>query len=222
MIRCLALPVLAATVAVAAGCGAKSTPAGGVENTPGARGSDRSIRAVDWQNRDYELGEDHMGFPSYTVKHGEYSYVMLTDGNIMQRAQYDLLYPDGSPQFEASGLFKVTAPVFGDVDGDGAEEAVITSYEDSGGTGYFSTTWVFTMRGGQPVVLATIPGGDRADGGIRDVMMANDGSIRVARNDATGSGACCPSGIHHETWRWTGSALVEDAAARRFEKLPDE
>jgi hypothetical protein len=217
------LALLSPVLVVAAACGAKSAPrGGGLENTPGARAADRSIRAVDWQNRAYDLGDQHVGFTTYAVKNGEYSFVMLTDGSVMERAAYDRLYPNGSPLFEASGYFKAVAPVFGDITGDGAEEAIVTTYEDSGGSGYFSTTWVFTMRAGQPVVLATIPGGDRADGGIRDVVMASDGSIRVARNDSTGGGACCPTGVHHEVWRWNGSGLVEDQAVRRFEKLPDE
>jgi hypothetical protein len=205
-------------VVVAAACGAKSpAPAGGVENSPAARAVDRSIRAIDWRNRSYDLGEE---FGSYPAIDGSYAFVYTTDGEQLSEAEFARRFPNRD-RFEASGYFHVEPPVFGDVDKDGAEEAIVTTYIDSGGSGYFSTVYVFTLRGGAPVVLGTIPGGDRADGGIRAVALADDGAIRVARHDAEGGGACCPTGIHHELWRWTGTAFAEDEAAHRLEKLPE-
>ena len=116
---------------------------------------------------------------------------------------------------EPTGGFDVEPAVFADVDGDGADDAIVVSRIATGGTGRFSQVTVFAVRAGAAVVLAEIAGGDRGDGGIRRVA-GERGAVIVERNVlAEGDGLCCPSAARRERWRWSGGALVEDEAARQ-------
>lgn len=112
----------------------------------------------------------------------------------------------------------------GDIDGDGVEEAVVTLGFSTGGSGFFTDARVFAMRAGKPVQVASLGEGDRADGGIDDVVIIN-GVLRVERFGNDGTGSCCPSLLERGTWklRTTGGKAVLVATAkpyvRRFVRL---
>lgn len=196
--------LFAAAAAALAACGkpAATTPVGN-------RAADAtSIRSIDWQNRTYDSGE---GGP-FTVVDGVFDFAYDANGNPVA--------PDHEPaddEYIERGSFEVSAPVFGDLDGDGAEEAVIVTHFNGGGTGRFTGIDVYTMRDGRPTVLGGIPGGDRGDGGIDTVSV--DGKVVLVDRfmSVEGDGACCPSKLAHERWQWDGAAFVEDEAARQVE-----
>jgi len=171
-----------------------------------------TIRTIDWMNRTYASGD-----ATYPVVAGQYEYARDEEGNVVA-SDYQARDPDA---YIERGFFQVTPPVFGDVDGDGAEDAVIVTLENMGGTGMFSSVEIYVLRDGQPVVLGAIPGGDRGDGGIADALL--DGkTVTVDRYlSLDGDGACCPSQLQHERWTWDGTAFVEDVRARTVTDNPD-
>lgn len=190
-------PALALWALVAA-CGGAPAP---VANHA-ARGASE-IRAIDWQNHAYTLGND---LGTVTVAHGDADFVINDDGKIVAGA------PPGTG--DGAGNYHVEPPLFADIDGDGSEDAVISAVTSTGGTGRFSEVDVYSVRDHQVVELATIPGGDRGDGGIRKVTL-DGATIVVERNVlAEGEGICCASHAQRERWRWHAGALVEDTAAR--------
>jgi hypothetical protein len=188
-------------------CGGKTAGPSQANQAPRGRVGDRSIRSVDWQNRTYASGGR-----SYSVLGGETDLYYDARDKELQPAEWAVQYPGVEPV--ARGYFMVSAPVFGDVDRDGVEEAAITTTINAGGSGQLSTVALYEMRDGAPVLVAEIPGGDRADGGIAGVEIAGNGEILVERYVNSGGGACCPSASIHEVWRWNGRALVEDEARR--------
>ena len=198
----------------AAACGGTTAPVGSVGNTGsgGAANADRSIRTVDWSRFTYDTGEDGR----FTVAGGTADFVFDDDGATMTRAEFARRHPGVDPT--ERGSFSVEAPVFGDVDRDGVEDAVITSSLWGGGTGHFTNVWIYRMRDGAPVVLGSIPGGDRAEGGIAGVAVASGGAVLVSRYETDG-GACCPERVAHEVWRWNGAVFAQDVDVRRVEAL---
>src|SRR5262249_3775575 len=113
---------------------------------------------------------------------------------------------DGNEQ----GFVEVDRPVYGDIDGDGRDEAIVLIANNFGGSGTEDEARVFAMRGCDVVELATIPGGDRADGGL--VAVAPElGGARVERNVmGPDDAACCASGTAVEHWRWRDGELRAD------------
>jgi hypothetical protein len=193
----------------AAACGGGATPKS-VANV-GTTAAAGDIHAVDWANRTYQSGDG-----TFTVKDGAAEFGFDEDGNEVA-PDYQPKDPDG---FVEHGYFNVAPPHFGDANGDGAVDALVVHVYNGGGTGQFDGITVFTMQGGQPVVLGEIPGGDRGDGGDSDATI--DGGVVLVDRMMSGpdDGACCPSKLQQERWTWNGGGFVEDEAARRLVDMP--
>jgi hypothetical protein len=117
-------------------------------------------------------------------------------------------------------FFKVFLVTYGDLTGDGVDDAVILSVCNAGGTGYFTEGWVYTIKGGKPVVVATIPGGDRADGGLRHAHVAS-GSLIIDSNDpGEDGGACCPQFVVTTRYRVSGAKLIQIGKEERRDLFP--
>lgn len=146
------------------------------------------IRRTDFKNFTYRpdcLGEDQSG---------KREAVRVRNGSYQRRSGDDQVY------------FEVLGVVYGDLNGDGQEEAVVRTLCNTGGTGQFTDGIIFTVQQGRPVPIGTLGTGDRADGGIHDVKLEN-GLLKVSRYGGTG-GACCPDFIETYTFRLSGGKLV--------------
>jgi len=154
-----------------------SSPAEGPESGGGKAVLDQSIRNVDFKNFTYEPACAYDDNKKISVKNGEFSYEKPADGYT------DRFY------------FNVFEISYGDLNGDNSEEAIVLTTCNTGGTGNFSEGFIFTMKDGKPSLLTRIPGGDRAEGGLRTGRVEN-GQLVVESNDPgeTG-GACCPEFI---------------------------
>jgi hypothetical protein len=106
--------------------------------------------------------------------------------------------------------FEVRSVNYGDLTGDGRDEAVVLTNCNTGGTGQFSEGFVFTMRRGRPVLLTRIAGGDRAFGGLAGAKVED--RLLIVESYAPeepGSGACCPKYVETARYRWNGRRLVK-------------
>lgn len=102
--------------------------------------------------------------------------------------------------------FEVAVDAYGDLDGDGKEEAAVSSLCNTGGTGQFSEGYIYTMKNGKPVLLTHFEGGDRGYEGLQSVKIKN-GFLLVERND--GKANCCADETLTTKYRWNGKKLVE-------------
>ena len=139
--------------------------------------SQGDIRKVDFKNFTY-LAHCIAETPSkVTVKDGEFSEEKQQDGYV------DRFY------------FNVMDIAYGDLNADKRDDAVIISICNTGGTGNFSEGFVYSMKNGKPALIARIPGGDRAYGGLRAARV--EGGLLVVESNDVGEegGACCPQFI---------------------------
>ncbi len=114
-------------------------------------------------------------------------------------------------KYEASGenfpsYFEIAVDAYGDIDGDGKEEAAVSSLCNTGGTGQFSEGYIYTVKNGKPVLLTHFEGGDRGYEGLQSVKIKN-GFLFVERNDGTAN--CCADKTLTTKYRWNGKKLVE-------------
>jgi len=154
-----------------------------------AAGTD--IHGVDFRNFTYKDVCGPEG-GSTTVKDGSYS--------VQNEADFDKVY------------FEITDVVYGDVTGDGSDDALVLTLCNTGGTGNFTDGLLFTMRAGKPTVIARLGVGDRADGGIHSASI-NGGRLLVDRYVNMGGGACCPEAIETYSFKWNGRLLAQIGAA---------
>lgn len=166
--------------------------------TPAAaprHGQSRDIRRVDFRNFAFKDGGE-----SLRVRRGRGTY-----------------RDSGDTDF--SYAVERVSVAYGDLTGDGREEAAVTLYYTGGGTGAFSKGFVFTMRRGRLELLTTYVGGDRADGGIREAGIRG-GLLTVRRNEPERMsdvpvGLCCPLYVITTAYRWDGHKLVQVGEAQK-------
>jgi hypothetical protein len=113
--------------------------------------------------------------------------------------------------------FEVREVLYGDLDGDGQDEALVRTLCNTGGTGQFDEGFVYGWRGGKPVLLGRIPGGDRASGGVRCARFEN-GALQIERLGNDSGAANGVDFVDTETWdlRGAGLAQVGQPVPRRF------
>jgi hypothetical protein len=162
------------------------------------------IHKVDFQNFTYKpycAGEDAQ---NVTVKKGEFAKETKMDGYV------DHFY------------FNILGVEYGDLTGDKQDEAVVLSVCNTGGTGQFTEGFIYTIKGGKPVLLARVPGGDRAEGGLRSLTVENGHLVVDANDGSADSGACCPEYAIRSTYRLSGDKLLEVGKGVRRALYPAE
>lgn len=162
------------------------------------------IHKVDFKNFTY-LAQCISETPEkITVKNGEFSKETQEDGYV------DRYY------------FSVFDIAYGDLNGDRRDEAIVLSVCNTGGTGNFSEGFIFSMKAGKPLLVARIPGGDRAYGGLRRTRV-EDGVLVVESNDVgPEGGACCPQIIVTTKYKLAGSRVVKFGKETRRDIYPRE
>jgi hypothetical protein len=122
---------------------------------------------------------------------------------------------------ENFGFFSAD-PRYGDITGDGIEEAAVwVRYRLSGeaSTSSYSHVYVYTPRGGRAVLLQTLEGGDRAYGGVESVHIENR-LVILSRYRPETPTACnsCYGFIETTSYKWDGTKLTSGSVqVRKFE-----
>lgn len=155
------------------------------------------IRKVDFKNFTYDV-------QIFETK----EKLTLKDGEFDRNTEDDKLF------------FTASVDSYGDLDGDGKEEAVILTMMNTGGTGNFTNGIVFTMKGGKPVILTEFAGGDRAYGGLVGAKILNKMLVVQQYDVGEAGGACCPEFIVTTTLSWNGKELIPVGKQERREMYP--
>ena len=162
------------------------------------------IHKVDFKNFTY-LAKCIAETPQrVTVKNGEFSEEKQEDGYVNRF------------------YFQVSDIAYGDLNGDGRDEAIVLTVCNTGGTGNFSEGFIFAPKAGRPALVARIPGGDRAYGGLRTTRIEN-GLLVVDSNDAgPEGGACCPQIIVTTKYKLVGNKIIRSGKETRRDIYPQE
>jgi hypothetical protein len=103
---------------------------------------------------------------------------------------------------------------YGDVTGDGEEEAMVVLPLETRGSAIVYYVYIFTLEQGSPKLLWDFETGDRADGGLRQLSAENGqlvielyGKDRVIGGELYkgDEGLCCPSSFTRALYKWTGN-----------------
>lgn len=148
------------------------------ESTPAPASGD--IRDVDFDNFSYTIGfEEDM--------------VVTTIDGLLEDSESFL-------------WFSVLDVIYGDLDDDGRDEAVVTTGYHTGGSGRFGLLNIYAIEDDQVVLRGTRGTGDRADGGLAHVEIA--GGQLVVWWFGTDQGACCPNMVHRQKLAMGALGLV--------------
>ena len=115
---------------------------------------------------------------------------------------------------DAREFFKVIDVIYGDLDGDGRDEAAVSTLDNTGGTGQFTDVTIYAMKAGRASPVTSHGIGDRADGGVYDARISGRRLI-IDRFGQENSGACCPTYIEQNVLNLRGRKLVAVARPTR-------
>ncbi len=161
-----------------------------------ASAAQTGIRSVDFQNFTYQ--------PDYCSVEDAQN-IKVVGGKYQSDAEDDI----------DAIYFTIYGTEFGDLDGDGDEEAVILSMCNTGGTGNFTEAYIYKMIGGKPTRIMLLTGGDRADGGLRKAWVEDHLLVVESNDPGESGGACCPEFIVTSKYRYSDKRLEEVSSVKR-------
>lgn len=158
--------------------------------------TDADIRAVDFRNFAYApdclRGEDGSG-----------ERIETSEGEFQRHGEFERID------------FRVAQIVYGDLTGDGRDEAVVLTGCSTGGTAYLTEGMVYTLREGQPVEIGRVAAGSKAFGGLASLAI-EQGQLVVERHATDEDGPhCCPRYLDTTRLRWDGKTLVPQGGTTR-------
>lgn len=153
----------------------------------------QSIREIDFKNHDYPLSGALLG-------HSNMQW--LDEKGRYPKPPIHLMHGRAMSDDEGFTLESVT---YGDVTGDGAEEAIVDLKYHSGGTQTTDYLYVFQLDQGQIKLLAFCHTGSRAYSGLYRGY-AENGQFAVELFDPEKQqGDCCSTGVVVTRYVWTGT-----------------
>jgi hypothetical protein len=176
----------------------------------------KTIRAVDFENFSFPETE------GLQTPHSRKRSFKLKDGSLPEtRDKRGFVDEMGVDLSEVS---------YGDVTGDGQEEAIVVLSFLTGGSSMLACVYVYAWDQRWPKLLWAFDTGDRAYGGLRRVKAENgyllvelygNGKILgkdLDAEDETNRGACCPTLFTRARYKWTGKGF---RLASKPEVLPN-
>lgn len=162
-----------------------ATPSVSQPNQPSAASptsaSADSLEQIDWSNYTYTFG----CFTAQPVQ------VKMQDGEADQNGVH----------------YTVQKPVFGDLTGDGQDEAVILYHCEGGGTSP-QLVYVYTGTAQQPTLLAYLPGKGDNIVTVTRALVAQGILQLVGYGYSANVPECCPDLLVTTTYKWNGSGFT--------------
>lgn len=112
-------------------------------------------------------------------------------------------------------LISVDSVTYGDLDGDGAEEAAVALNYSTGGTANWDYLYIYKLEHGIPKLIDRLESGSRGSGGLVHISI-RDGLLVLDFADADRRvGDCCSEGFIRVRYRWQAGRFVESGPKER-------
>ena len=123
---------------------------------------------------------------------------------------------DPDPQVrERPPLVSVDSVTYGDLDGDGVEEAIVALNYSEGGTMNWDYLYVYKLERGRPRILARMETGSRGYGGLVRAFVRNELLTVDFADPEKRMGDCCSEGYIRVRYRWQDGVFVEEGERER-------
>lgn len=119
--------------------------------------------------------------------------------------------PDNSKRDHAP-VIRVASITYGDLDGDGIEEAIVALNYSTGGTANWDYLYVYKLDNGKAVLLSRMETGSRGSGGLIKVSVRDGLLIIDFADPARQVGDCCSEGYIRVHYRWRDGHFAEEGA----------
>ena len=182
-----------------------------------ARGAD-DIRAVDFQNFNYPWTESMPRMTAFPDSEWGWFTVIPHPTITVEKGMHDFIQPGDTSR--SGGYLAVRSVAYGDLDGDGQEEAAIDLRYGTGGTMNWYYLYVYGLQNSSPKTLGLLQSGTRADGGLVGVAIENGLLVLDFNDSAKRGGDCCSKGFIRVHYRWQNNGFVE-IGNRAYDDFPN-
>ena len=126
-------------------------------------------------------------------------------------------YSSGQDEYERerAPLVSVDSVTYGDLDGDGMEEAAVHLNYSGGGTANWDFLYVYKLVRGRPKLMAILESGSRADGGLVRTSIAAGLLVLDFADAERRVGDCCSQGYIRVRYRWWNRGFTEEGPRER-------
>jgi len=108
-----------------------------------------------------------------------------------------------------SGFLAFSSVTYGDLDGDGRDEAAVDLIRGSGGSATWHYLYVFRIEGAMPKPIALLRSGSRANGGLTGVAIDNRVLILEFNDPDFRTADCCSDGFIRVRYKYDGARFIE-------------
>lgn len=185
----------------------------------------QDIRQVDFKNFTYPLSGhllgheslEWLGTPSRPATNKK--MIHLIEGSQLTKTSSVIVDGKEYGQYEGFTLQSIS---YGDVVGDGREEAIVTLLYQSGGTQTTNYVYIYDLIEHDPKLLAYCHSGDRSHSGLYGVSAIGGLLVFELLDPARESADCCSSGVLISSYKWySGVFNLTGPVKRRALPLPD-
>lgn len=168
-----------------------------------------TIRKIDFDNFSYQWSDaeppEDVDQPWHWLTSAPDQHFRAVDG-----IHHFYLHGRDTHVGEPSPLVSVDSVIYGDLDGDGVEEAIVALNYSTGGTMNWNYLYVYKLEGGKPRLLARMETGSRGYGGLVRAFVRNQLLTVDFADPERRVGDCCSEGYIRARYRWQDGAFVEE------------
>jgi len=113
------------------------------------------------------------------------------------------------PEPEGAERIQLTSITYGDLNGDGKEEAAVALNYGSGGTANWDYVYIYSYQRNVLKLMARLESGSRADNGLVRVSIENGNLVLDFADPERRVGDCCSMGFIRSRFRWQKGRFVE-------------
>jgi hypothetical protein len=164
------------------------------------------IRQIDFKNFTYAWDDPAMSVPEswHWITSSPKSRIKASKG-------IHHFYEQGRDEYERehAPLISVDSVAYGDLVGDGNEEAVVSLNYSTGGTANWDYLYVYKLKNGRPALLGRMQTGSRGYGGLIKASVQNGFLVVDFADKDRRVGDCCSEGYIRVRYRWQKGSFVE-------------
>ncbi len=163
------------------------------------------ISEIDFRNFDYAWDAPKLGAPAAWkwLEEKPKSSVHVVDG------RHDFSESESPAGTYRGGYLMIRSVTYGDLNGDGRDEAAVDLLFSTGGTLNWHYLYVFTLENGSPTLLGRLQSGSRADGGLANVAIAQGTLVLDFLDTTRRMGDCCSEGYVRVKYRLRTGRFIE-------------
>lgn len=166
-----------------------------------------TIRQIDFDNFSYSWSDPSENMPE------TWRWLTSTPNSRFTTVQgIHHFYSAGQDEDEHrfAPLISVDWVTYGDLDGDGVEEAVVALNYSTGGTANWDYLYVYRLENARANLIARMRTGSRGYGGLVRVLVREGLLIADFADPERRVGDCCSKGYIRVRYRWQDGAFVEE------------